>query len=171
MFWVWPVEPWVEVAMPKTPVAPSVLVVVTCAALEVSMMTTSLIVTAVVTTVDLVMVEALLPVAARTKPVVAEALPVTCRVAPVDDGAVAMPNLVLVVSATTRLDVPAAFWTLKAVVESVWFLKVVAPPLAMVSTSLAVAVVSVTSSRLPEPADWIDRPPVAVVARLSRVRM
>ena len=55
--------------------------------------------------------------------------------------------------------------------ESVWFLKVVAPPLAMVRTSLAVAVVSVIRSRLPLPADWIDKPPVAVVARLSRVRM
>ena len=101
----------------------------------------------------LVMVELLLPVAAKTKPVVAEALPVTWTVAPVLLGAVAIPSLVLVVSAISRLLVPAAFWTEKPAVESVWFLKVVAPPLAMVKTSLAVAVVSVTSSRFPEPAD------------------
>ena len=135
------------------------------------MTTTSLAVTVVVTTVDLVMVELLLPVAAKTKPVVALALPVICKVAPVDDGAVAIPNLVFVVSATTRLEVPAAFWTEKPVVESVWFLKVVAPPLAIVKTSLAVAVVSVIKSKLPLPADWMDKPPVAVVARLSSVRM
>src|SRR3990167_8264818 len=89
------------------------------------MMTTSLTVTAVVTTVLLVMVELLLPVAAKTKPVVAEALPVTWTVAPVLLGAVAIPSLVLVVSAISRLLVPAAFWTEKPAVESVWFLKVV----------------------------------------------
>ena len=88
------------------------------------------------------------------------------------EGARLLPVVItgLAVLRLNRL-VPAAFCIWKAVAESVWLRKVVAPPLAIVSTSLAVAVVSVMRRRLPVPALWMDRPPLAPVASWSRVSM
>jgi hypothetical protein len=63
---------------------------------------------------------------ASVKPALILALPVTCKVAPLLLGAAPMPILVLIVSATNRLLVPAASWIWNAVVvfwlfwKSVW---------------------------------------------------
>ncbi len=67
----------------------------------------------------------MVPATALILPVVAAIPPVTCRARPPAVGAWPIPSLVLVVSATSKLDVPVLFWIWKAVVESALSWKVV----------------------------------------------